>query len=268
MSVVYWCPIGASSSMRMDVADGCTTTGVTLQVWRSGICGNGICEIGERNWPGMDVIGCPQDCSFDFVPCPPVNGTPCGGKGRCFTAIGVCDCFAGCVCSCTPGLQAMCHGQQAAADARLSLSSIPESAWHPTTLMPRLHTSCLPLCSLWELIAYVLALSSSCSRRYAGDDCSTCAPGWTAVGNGSCLPYAPDLLLLTPALGARPPPPSPPPHQPPPRYVRIDPMLRRQPAQRTQPRMIDCQPLSSSSQEQTCAGLADVQEEKMVGGLI
>lgn len=80
----------------------------------SPVCGNGVCEIGER--PGGNSTsslsqGCPQDCPVPMVPCPIPTGSlsMCGGppRGVCATGSGACICsqgYAGSDCgSCLPG---------------------------------------------------------------------------------------------------------------------------------------------------------------------
>jgi hypothetical protein len=79
-----------------------------MLVQRVGVCGNGVCEVGERqllNSEG-DVLqeaaaACVQDCPGSFVLCPapvgPVGDADreCGGNGRCIRTSGTCDCNAG-----------------------------------------------------------------------------------------------------------------------------------------------------------------------------
>jgi hypothetical protein len=79
-------------------------------VLRTGTCGDSVCEVGERVATDSGGDGCPQDCSFPFISCPPFaldGGTatidgpaaeqplPCNGHGACFTPLGVCSCFNG-----------------------------------------------------------------------------------------------------------------------------------------------------------------------------
>ncbi|KAK9845882.1 hypothetical protein WJX81_005075 [Elliptochloris bilobata] len=62
---------------------------------RTGVCGNGFCEVGERTWAGVRNGTCPADCPVPYAMCPSASGRPCGGAGRCFSSLGLCDCFAG-----------------------------------------------------------------------------------------------------------------------------------------------------------------------------
>ncbi|KAK3261623.1 hypothetical protein CYMTET_29478 [Cymbomonas tetramitiformis] len=76
-------------------------------VTHSGICGNSICEIGERcNQTQIAVIAagededdlcCINDCYFVITECPSSgnNILPCSGHGKCVTTAGVCECFSG-----------------------------------------------------------------------------------------------------------------------------------------------------------------------------
>ncbi|GMH43936.1 hypothetical protein BSKO_11870 [Bryopsis sp. KO-2023] len=84
---------------------------------RIGICGNGICEIGEQEVFAHGVEGesaCPEDCPFPIRMCPSptiggvgIQKEPCGMNGRCLMASGTCNCFkgySGDACdACTPG---------------------------------------------------------------------------------------------------------------------------------------------------------------------
>jgi hypothetical protein len=58
---------------------------------RSGICGNGVCEIGERSTIGAIDGSCPQDCGLPAVAC--IGG--CGIGGNCLPSTGVCQCYVG-----------------------------------------------------------------------------------------------------------------------------------------------------------------------------
>lgn len=55
---------------------------------RSGVCGNGICEIGERATIGLNPGTCSQDCGLPSRLCP--DG--CSNRGQCQPASGVCLC--------------------------------------------------------------------------------------------------------------------------------------------------------------------------------
>jgi hypothetical protein len=57
---------------------------------RSGVCGNGICELGERPAEGIDAGTCPEDCGLPTKVC--LDG--CSNGGVCLPASGVCQCRA------------------------------------------------------------------------------------------------------------------------------------------------------------------------------
>lgn len=57
---------------------------------REGVCGNGICEIGEATVMGEVEGACLVDCPLVSKPCEP------GCKhGTCLASSGKCDCFSG-----------------------------------------------------------------------------------------------------------------------------------------------------------------------------
>lgn len=58
---------------------------------RTAICGNGICEIGERTTVGAQEGSCPQDCGLPAQAC--IGG--CGIGGNCMPSSGVCQCYLG-----------------------------------------------------------------------------------------------------------------------------------------------------------------------------
>lgn len=74
-------------------------------VSRAGICGNGVCEVGEQETFPFGTLGkstCPEDCqaSLQMCPTPSVGGIgvrkePCGLNGVCRIASGTCDCYTG-----------------------------------------------------------------------------------------------------------------------------------------------------------------------------
>ena len=72
---------------------------------RSGVCGNGICEIGERATIGLDPGTCSQDCGLASKLC--LGG--CHNGGQCQPASGVCAClpqYSGVSCQeCADGYQ-------------------------------------------------------------------------------------------------------------------------------------------------------------------
>lgn len=60
-------------------------------VTRSGVCGNGVCELGERPLQGVTQGTCPSDCGFTTKACP----NSCSSTGTCLPAFGTCACFSG-----------------------------------------------------------------------------------------------------------------------------------------------------------------------------
>eukprot|EP00873_Tetraselmis_striata_P034328 jgi/Tetstr1/454592/TSEL_041486.t1 len=59
---------------------------------RSGVCGNGLCEIGESMFAGaLSPNTCREDCPFDDSP----NACDCGANGLCVRATGACLCRSG-----------------------------------------------------------------------------------------------------------------------------------------------------------------------------
>ncbi|BDA48393.1 probable disintegrin and metalloproteinase with thrombospondin mo at N-terminal half [Coccomyxa sp. Obi] len=82
--------VGQGSASQLFVLVG------TSLVARAAICGNQVCEPGERAPADANNLGCPGDCPFGLVPCPsPSGGTPCGGHGFCLSAWGTCQCWIG-----------------------------------------------------------------------------------------------------------------------------------------------------------------------------
>ena len=65
-------------------------------------------QVGERTWVGVSNGTCPADCPVPFALCPLADGRSCGGRGRCFASLGLCDCFAGCACALAAYLAPCC----------------------------------------------------------------------------------------------------------------------------------------------------------------
>ena len=84
---------------RLDVEGNSSSLGLTvlgLDFALYGICGNSVCELGERC--DADVSSCcAEDCPYSLVQCPSAPGAlvSCGGHGRCLQGSGACDCFSG-----------------------------------------------------------------------------------------------------------------------------------------------------------------------------
>ena len=72
--------------------------GMTVQevpmAGRSGLCGNGICEVGERSIGSTTLGTCPEDCGLPSIDCPGENGS-CNSHGTCMPSSGICVCFDG-----------------------------------------------------------------------------------------------------------------------------------------------------------------------------
>lgn len=74
-----------------------------LQQAPCGVCGNGVCELGERcdasstSSGGSGGLCCGQDCQYSLSSCPSAPGStvPCSGAGLCLPGSGVCACFVG-----------------------------------------------------------------------------------------------------------------------------------------------------------------------------
>jgi hypothetical protein len=59
------------------------------------VCGNALCEVGERCTDTLCSTGCLSDCPFAVVTCPSNGGKACSGNGSCIMSSGVCDCRVG-----------------------------------------------------------------------------------------------------------------------------------------------------------------------------
>ena len=91
--------LGSANLAQSQSALGFAVTQV-MQSYRVGICGNGICEVGERGIQGngsqLTLQGsCPKDCPVQYSACSTNQNTSCSGKGSCLNSQGVCDCFVG-----------------------------------------------------------------------------------------------------------------------------------------------------------------------------
>eukprot|EP00892_Ulva_mutabilis_P000038 jgi/Ulvmu1/10034/UM059_0083.1 len=68
-------------------------------VGRAGVCGNGVCEVGELVAVAADgtvAPGCAQDCPAPVLACPlNATGATCSGRGLCIFGTGACSCAAG-----------------------------------------------------------------------------------------------------------------------------------------------------------------------------
>ncbi|DBB00425.1 TPA: hypothetical protein ACH3X3_002146 [Trebouxia sp. C0006] len=85
------------------LSDATALDDVVLAIAAVAVCGNGVCELGER--PNATAIGvnatggCPEDCFVPYVVCPIPTGSlsMCGGtpRGQCLTSSGACACSTG-----------------------------------------------------------------------------------------------------------------------------------------------------------------------------
>ena len=99
---VVLAPDGSSSSqesqglVQSSLTSASNLTVLSVQQEACGICGNGICEAGERCDTGGTGC-CAQDCSLSLSACPSAAGStvPCSGSGVCLPSSGVCTCFSG-----------------------------------------------------------------------------------------------------------------------------------------------------------------------------
>jgi hypothetical protein len=100
--LVVLAPDGSSSSqdsqglVQSSLTLSSNLTVLSVQQEACGICGNGICEAGERCDSGGTGC-CAQDCSLSLSACPSAAGStvPCSGSGVCLPSSGVCACYSG-----------------------------------------------------------------------------------------------------------------------------------------------------------------------------
>jgi len=81
--------LGAASSPAFSVSQ---VTSAAVEA----VCGNGICEVGERPNVPAGESGCVADCPYPVVVCPVgSNGRQCSGAGACLSSggQGVCACW-------------------------------------------------------------------------------------------------------------------------------------------------------------------------------
>ena len=115
----------------------------------SAVCGNGVCEVGER--PGGGVVGCPVDCPYPVLTCPVANGVACNNAGACValsssssssstTFSGVCSCrvaqgYSGAACDgCTSGFVALagaCVKVESGSHTTTTVVAAPASSHFP-----------------------------------------------------------------------------------------------------------------------------------------
>ena len=74
-----------SSSNPLVTVQGVTSTAAAA------VCGNGVCEAGERPNPSQSIVGCAVDCPYPVTACPAPNGAVCNGVGLCVSGACVCS---------------------------------------------------------------------------------------------------------------------------------------------------------------------------------
>eukprot|EP01029_Cantina_marsupialis_P020653 TRINITY_DN4854_c0_g3_i14.p1 TRINITY_DN4854_c0_g3~~TRINITY_DN4854_c0_g3_i14.p1 ORF type:complete len:3558 (-),score=1428.50 TRINITY_DN4854_c0_g3_i14:281-10087(-) len=83
--------------LREDYSSKITTEGsLSLKaISAGGMCGDGVCDVGERCEGLSDSDCCPSDCPLPLLQCPYPSGStePCGGHGICTEWLGTCSCF-------------------------------------------------------------------------------------------------------------------------------------------------------------------------------
>lgn len=82
-------------SITLSLADSTAFSTSVQSLRRDGVCGNGICEAGERCDESVSSACCVSDCPMVLSSCPAPAGSsvPCGGNGLCLLASGSCECF-------------------------------------------------------------------------------------------------------------------------------------------------------------------------------
>jgi len=67
-----------------------------ISIVPSGICSNGLCEVGEQCSLVNDTLCCLEDCPLILSTCPPGGGfKECNGQGLCNRTSSTCNCFYG-----------------------------------------------------------------------------------------------------------------------------------------------------------------------------
>ena len=93
--------LSSAEPVQSQSALGFAVTKVT-QSYRTGACGNGICEVGERgikgtgNQSALLKGSCPDDCPVEYMACASFQSSrTCSGRGSCLSSQGICSCFPG-----------------------------------------------------------------------------------------------------------------------------------------------------------------------------
>jgi hypothetical protein len=106
-AVINLLPTGTPNNVPLAQLSTLITTGAptsplvsilgVLAAHMEAVCGNDVCETGERPRPSDGFAGCSADCKYPVGTCPSSNGVPCNGVGLCSTGssgVGVCTCSA------------------------------------------------------------------------------------------------------------------------------------------------------------------------------
>jgi hypothetical protein len=95
-------PDGSTSAGSVSLSPNSSLGNLTVlnvQQEAAGLCGNAVCEQGERcDVDSADGTACcAADCRFSLSGCPAVAGDtlPCGGHGVCLPGSGQCSCYSG-----------------------------------------------------------------------------------------------------------------------------------------------------------------------------
>ena len=90
--------LGKLSEAADDGGTGLLSSVVVGSVMPAAVCGNGVCELGERCEVDVECNACQKtDCPFVVRRCPSAafaGGGECAGHGRCVSSSGACQCFS------------------------------------------------------------------------------------------------------------------------------------------------------------------------------
>ncbi|KAK9854809.1 hypothetical protein WJX84_004417 [Apatococcus fuscideae] len=130
-------------------------------VERAAICGNLVCEAGERSTGTGE--GCAGDCPFTLKTCPAntTNGVPCSQNGWCMSASGVCECYfgyAGSDCSqCAEGYMRAPGGNACSRYVKAALPQLDSTSGAAGTYAPIAILGALAFIFLVIAIGFIVA---------------------------------------------------------------------------------------------------------------